>query len=85
MDKPTHPRHEYPSTVRNVRLDHHDSVRSHVRQQVSVEVERLERRIEALRLTQAPHVAVMITAYERMIDHKKSFLQNCDLKNDGFY
>lgn len=85
MDKPAYPRHEYPSTARNVRLDHHDSVRSHVHQQVSTEVERLERRIEVLRLTKAPHVAVMISAYERMIDHKKSFLQNCDLDERRYY
>jgi hypothetical protein len=85
MDKPTFPHHEYPSTTRNVRLDHHDSVRSHVHQQVSTEVERLERRIEVLRLTKAPHVAVMISAYERMIDHKKSFLQNCDLDERRYY
>lgn len=78
MDKPTTPHHECLSPTRNVRLDHHDSVRSHVHQQVSMEVERLERRIEVLRLTKAPHVAVMISAYERMIDHKKSFLQTCD-------
>ncbi|RBW52026.1 hypothetical protein [Marinobacter sp. F3R11] len=80
MNKPAYSHPEYhPSTDRNVQLDHHDSVRSHVHQQVSTEVERLERRIEILRLTQAPHVPVMISAYERMIDRKKSFLQNCDL------
>lgn len=85
MDKPAYPHHEYPSTARNVRLDHHDSVRSHVRQQVSTEVERLERRIEILRLTKAPHIAVMISAYERMIDHKKGFLQNWDLDEQRCY
>jgi len=80
MNNSAYPHNEYrPSTDRNVRLDHHDSVRSHVHQQVSTEVERLERRIEILRLTQAPHVPVMISAYERMIDRKKNFLQKCDL------
>ena len=66
---------------RSVKLDQHDSVRSHVRQQISTEVERLERRIETLRLTQAPHVAIMISAYQRMIDRKKGFLRNWDLQD----
>lgn len=66
---------------RSVKLDQHDSVRSHVSQQISTEVERLERRIETLRLTQAPHVAIMISAYQRMIDRKKGFLRNWDLQD----
>ena len=65
--------------LRRVKLDHHDSVRSHVQQQVCDEVERLERRIETLRLVKAPHAAIMISTYERMIDRKKGFLQNWDL------
>ncbi|MDO6441874.1 MULTISPECIES: hypothetical protein [unclassified Marinobacter] len=85
MEKPGFPQYEYPSTARNVRLDHHDSVRSHVHQQVSTEVERLERRIEILRLTKAPHVAVMISAYERIISHKKGFLQNWGLDERRVY
>lgn len=85
MDKPTYPHQEYPYMLRKVRLDHHDSVRSHVHQQVSTEVERLERRIEVLRLAKAPHVAVMISAYERMIDRKKGFLQNWDLDGQRHY
>ncbi|MDK8462391.1 hypothetical protein [Marinobacter sp. SS13-12] len=64
---------------RTVKLDHHDSVRSHVCQQISTEVERLERRIETLRLTKAPHAAIMISTYERMIDRKKGFLRNWNL------
>lgn len=64
---------------RPVKLDHHDSVRSHVCQQISTEVERLERRIETLRLTKAPHAAIMISTYERMIDRKKGFLRNWNL------
>ncbi len=79
MDNVEKPRNEQPPATRQVRLDHHDSVRNHVHQRVSTEVERLERRIEALRLAKAPHVAVMISAYERMIDHKKGFLQNWEL------
>lgn len=68
-----------PPYVRRVKLDHHDSVRIHVQQQVCDEVRRLERRIEALRLTKAPHAAIMISTYERMVSRKKSFLQNWDL------
>lgn len=64
---------------RPVKLDHHDSVRSHVCRQISTEVERLERRIETLRLTKAPHAAIMISTYERMIDRKKGFLRNWNL------
>jgi hypothetical protein len=82
MDKPTLPRHQPAS--REVKLDHHDSVRSHVHQQVRSEVERLERRIETLRLVKAPHAAFMISTYERMIDRKKGFLKNWDL-NDRSY
>ena len=52
-------------------------------QQVRSEVERLERRIESLRLVKAPHAAIMISTYERMIDRKKGFLQNWDLRDGG--
>lgn len=50
MEKPQFP----PPEQRSVKLDQHDSVRSHVQQQVCDEVQRLERRIETLRLTKAP-------------------------------
>ncbi len=70
---------------RPVKLDHHDSVRSHVRQQISTEVERLERRIETLRLTKAPHAAIMISTYERMIDRKKGFLRNWNMQGSANY
>ncbi|MCM0613969.1 hypothetical protein KFJ24_15890 [Marinobacter sediminum] len=83
MDKPTHPPHG--RRERAVKLDHHDSVRSHVYQQVSSEVERLERRVHTLRLTNAPHAAIMISTYERLIDRKKGFLQNWNMQGDGFY
>ncbi|MBQ0833947.1 hypothetical protein [Marinobacter sp.] len=85
MDKLANTHNEYPPTIRQVRLDHHDSVRSHVHQQVSSEVDRLERRIETLRLAKAPHVAVMISAYERMIDRKKGFLQSWELNERRYY
>jgi len=52
MEKTDPPRQA--QTRRSVRLDQHESVRSHVRDQVRSEVERLERRIETLRLTRAP-------------------------------
>ena len=67
--------------ARSVRLDQHESVRSHVRQQIRTEVERLERRIETLRLVQAPHAAIMISTYERMIDRKKGFLRNWNMQD----
>lgn len=70
---------------RPVKLDHHDSVRSHVCQQISTEVERLERRIETLRLTKAPHAAIMISTYERMIDRKKGFLRNWNMQDSANY
>jgi hypothetical protein len=75
------PAPEFPEQSRSVRLDQHESVRSHVRQQISTEVERLERRIEILRLTKAPHAAIMISTYERMIDRKRGFLRNWDLQD----
>ncbi len=68
-----------PPDQHRVTLDYHNSVRSYVQQQVCDEVHRLERRIETLRLTKAPHAALMISAYERMISRKKGFLQNWDL------
>lgn len=68
-----------PPDQPRVKLDHHDSVRNHIQQQVCGEVKRLERRIETLRLTKAPHATIMISAYERMISRKKGFLQNWNL------
>lgn len=83
MDKPSNTHPVVPE--RTLKLDHHDSVRNHVHQQVSSEVARLERRIETLRLTKAPHAALMISAYERMIDRKKGLLQSCSLNEGRFY
>lgn len=60
--------------ARAVELDQHESVRSHVHRRLNDEVAQLERRIETLRLTKAPHTAIMISAYERMIDRKKGFM-----------
>lgn len=84
MDKPhAPPQPDQPRAQREVKLDHHDSVRHHVHQQVRSEVERLERRIETLRLVKSPHAAIMISTYERLIDRKKGFLQNWDLNGGG--
>lgn len=65
-----------------VKLDHHDSVRSHVCRQILREVERLEQRIESLRVTDAPHAAIMIASYRRMIDRKKGFLRKWNLQGN---
>ncbi|MBU2952835.1 hypothetical protein [Marinobacter sp. F3R08] len=81
MDKPTLPSHQ--PAPRDVKLDHYDSVRNHVHQQVRSEVERLERRIESLRLIKAPHSAIMISTYERMVDRKKGFLDSWCLRDGG--
>lgn len=62
--------------ARAVELGQHESVRSHVLSRLNDEVAQLERRIETLRLTKAPHTAIMISAYERMIDRKKGFMQS---------
>ncbi|WP_166268704.1 hypothetical protein [Marinobacter caseinilyticus] len=72
-----------PSAARPVHLDQHDSVRTHVCRRLSDEVERLERRIETLRLIQAPHTAIIITTYERMIDRKKGFMKNWGMAGNG--
>lgn len=71
----THPDNR-PLGYPPVNLDQHDSVRSHVCRRLSGEVARLERRIETLRLTRAPHAAIIIATYQRMIDRKKGFMNN---------
>ncbi|WP_375177194.1 hypothetical protein [Marinobacter mobilis] len=63
-------------SARAVELGQHESVRSHVLRRLNDEVAQLERRIETLRLTKAPHTAIMISTYERMIDRKKGFMQS---------
>lgn len=71
----THPDNRPPG-YSLVNLDQYDSVRSHVNRRLSDEVARLERRIETLRLTRAPHAAIIIATYERMIERKKGFMNN---------
>ena len=85
MDKTAQQHQKHACMPPRVQLDHHDSVRSHVRHKVSIEVERLERRVEMLRHTKAPHIPGMISAYERMIERKKGFLQNWALEEPRFY
>lgn len=75
----------HEASEREVKLDQHDSVRNHVYQQVNSEVAQLERRIETLRLTEAPHAAIMISSYQRMISRKKGFLQSWDMTDAGLY
>lgn len=72
---------KWPSGNTPVNLDQHDSVRSHVCRRLSDEVARLERRIETLRLTEAPHAAIIIATYERMIDRKKGFMNNWGMED----
>lgn len=55
-------------------LDQHDSVRYHVRRRLNDEVTRLERRIDTLRATNAPHAGIIIATYERLIERKKGFM-----------
>ncbi|MEX0603316.1 MAG: hypothetical protein WD623_03885 [Marinobacter sp.] len=71
----------WPSGYTPVNLDQHDSVRSHVYHRLSVEVARLERRIESLRLTKAPHAAIIIATYERMIERKKGFMNKWGMED----
>lgn len=79
-------RHDTQSAAaRAVQLDQHDSVRSYVRRRMNDEVARLERRIEILRLTKAPHAAIIISTYERMIDRKKGFMENWGMGDKGPY
>lgn len=80
MDKPVPP---VKTIRREVKLDHHDSVRSHVHERVSSEVEHLERRIASLRLSRAPHADILISTYQRLLDQKKGFLQSWNLKDGG--
>lgn len=75
----------WPSGFTPVNLDQHDSVRSHVCRRLSDEVARLERRIETLRLTRAPHAAIIIATYERMIDRKKGFMNNWGMEDHNSF
>ncbi|MDX1634332.1 MAG: hypothetical protein R3280_06840 [Marinobacter sp.] len=82
MDTPCPPA---PDTDRPVHLDQHDSVRTHVCQRLSDEVRRLENRIESLRRTDAPHAAIIIATYERMIERKRGFMARWGLADRRNY
>ncbi|WP_404366447.1 hypothetical protein [Marinobacter sp.] len=69
------PRNTAINMARPVQLDQYDSVRDHVWLRLNDEVVRLERRLETLRDTQAPHASIIIATYERMIDRKKGFMK----------
>lgn len=73
--------HHAEAETRSVRLDQHDSVRSHVHRRLNEEVAQLERRIATLRLARTPHAAIMISAYERMIDRKIGFMESWGFRN----
>ncbi|WP_228160643.1 MULTISPECIES: hypothetical protein [Marinobacter] len=60
-------------------LNQHDSVRQHLQERLVREVADLEERIEALRRNRAPHTAIIIATYERMIDRKKGFMSTWGL------
>lgn len=65
-------------------LDRHESVREHLQQRLSHEVAQLEARIAVLRNGRAPHKAIIIATYERMIARKVSFMSNWGLQESPF-
>lgn len=82
MDTPTYSARD---SERPVHLDQHDSVRTHVCQRLSDEVRRLESRIESLQRVDAPHAAIIIATYERMIERKRGFMARWDLADTRNY
>ncbi|WP_336367768.1 hypothetical protein [Marinobacter sp. C2H3] len=68
-----------PADRRAVRLDQHDSVRSHVSEQVQAEVAQLERRLALLRQNPSPHADILTATYQRLLDRKRGFLEHWDL------
>jgi hypothetical protein len=65
--------------ARKPNLDQYDSVRQHLQQRLNREVAQLEARIDALRHGRAPHKAIIIATYERMIARKLGFMNNWNL------
>lgn len=63
-----------PAQLQQPNLNRHDSVREHLQQRLNREVADLEDRIQSLRRSRAPHTAIIIATYERMIDRKKGFM-----------
>lgn len=74
-----------PDTNLPVLLDQHDSVRYHVCRRLSDEVARLERRIELLQASNAPHAGIIINTYERLIERKKGFMARWGMDPDKPY
>lgn len=64
----------------DVRLDEHDSVRTHVSRRLASEVAQLEQRVETLKRTKAPHRSIMVSTYQRMIERKKGFMRTWGFK-----
>ncbi|WP_148861107.1 hypothetical protein [Marinobacter fonticola] len=64
----------FPDDGQQPNLNRHESVREHLQERLNREVADLEERIEMLRRNQAPHTAIIIATYERMIDRKKGFM-----------
>ncbi|MGP4844481.1 hypothetical protein ACTXGQ_10150 [Marinobacter sp. 1Y8] len=62
-------------------LNQHDSVREHLQLRLNREVADLEERIESLRRSSAPHTAIIIATYERMIDRKKGFMSTWGMRD----
>ncbi|ROU01386.1 hypothetical protein EB809_04610 [Marinobacter sp. R17] len=62
-------------------LNRHESVRKHLQERLNREVADLEERIESLRRSRAPHTAIIIATYERMIDRKKGFMSTWGMGN----
>lgn len=62
-------------------LNQHDSLREHVQLRLNREVADLEERIKGLRLSTAPHTAIIIATYERMIDRKKGFMSTWGMRD----
>ncbi|MDG5500146.1 hypothetical protein [Marinobacter sp. BGYM27] len=70
-----------PSPPLQPNLNQHDSVREHLQLRLNREVADLEERIESLRRSSAPHTAIIIATYERMIDRKKGFMSTWGMRD----
>lgn len=55
-------------------LNEYESVREHLRERLTQEVSDLEARVRHLHAQNAPHTAIMLNSYQRVIQRKKAFL-----------
>ncbi|PAV25048.1 hypothetical protein C8D92_10393 [Tamilnaduibacter salinus] len=55
-------------------LNEYESVRDHLRERLRQEVSDLEARVRHLHAQNAPHTAIMLNSYQRVIERKKAFL-----------